>query len=48
MSKEKLWFTHWPEGVPKTLEIPDNISVDDMLKKMATEHPNEEALAFHG
>jgi long-chain acyl-CoA synthetase len=48
MSKEKLWFKYWPEDVPKTIEIPADISVDDMLKSIASEHPNLPAITFHG
>lgn len=45
---EKPWYKYWPEGVPKKIDIPDNISVDDMLKQQASEHPENLALAFHG
>jgi len=45
---EKLWFKYWPEGVPKKLEIPDDISVDDMLKAQANDNPDNPAMAFHG
>ena len=45
---EKLWFKYWPEGVPKKLEIPDDISVDDMLKAQAKDNPENPAMAFHG
>ncbi|MHA1131419.1 MAG: long-chain-fatty-acid--CoA ligase [Candidatus Helarchaeota archaeon] len=48
MNQEKLWYKYWPENVPKNIDIPDNISVDDMLKTMATDHPDAIALAFHG
>ncbi len=48
MSEEKLWYKYWPENVPKTIEIPDNISVDDMLKEQAKNNPDYPALAFHG
>jgi len=44
----KLWYKYWPENVPKTIEIPDDISVDDMLKEQATKNPQFPALAFHG
>ncbi|HUX98598.1 MAG TPA: long-chain fatty acid--CoA ligase [Candidatus Deferrimicrobium sp.] len=48
MSKDKLWYKYWPEGVPKTIEIPVDISVDDMLRSVANEHPTLPAVAFHG
>ena len=45
---EKLWYKYWPEGVPKNLDIPDNISVDDMLDEQAKNNPEFLAMAFHG
>jgi long-chain acyl-CoA synthetase len=48
MSNSKPWFKYWPENVPKTIEIPEDISVDDMLKELATKHPDLPAMAFHG
>jgi len=48
MSEEKLWYKYWPENIPKTIEIPEDISVDDMLKEQATKNPQFPAMAFHG
>ncbi|NVM55515.1 MAG: long-chain fatty acid--CoA ligase [Candidatus Helarchaeota archaeon] len=48
MSQEKLWYQYWPEGIPKTIEIPGNISVDDMLDEQAEKNPDLLAMAFHG
>jgi len=48
MSEEKLWYKNWPENIPKTIEIPEDISVDDMLKEQASKNPQFPAMAFHG
>lgn len=48
MSEEKLWYQNWPENIPKVIEIPEDISVDDMLKEQANKNPQFPAMAFHG
>ena len=43
---ERLWHKFWPDDVPKNLDIPDNISVDDMFKEVVKKNPELIAINF--
>ncbi|NHI94380.1 MAG: long-chain fatty acid--CoA ligase [Candidatus Lokiarchaeota archaeon] len=43
---DRLWYKFWPDDVPKNLDIPEDISVDDMFRKVAKENPELIALHF--
>ncbi|TFG26588.1 MAG: hypothetical protein EU532_09405, partial [Promethearchaeota archaeon] len=47
MSDQKLYYKHWPEGVPKEVEIPD-ISLVDSLENTVKKFPNNVATYFMG
>lgn len=44
--EKKLWHQFWPGDVPKNLDIPDTISIDDMFKEVANENPDLPVLHF--
>jgi long-chain acyl-CoA synthetase len=44
---ERPWHAFWPEGVEKSLEYPE-VSVYEMLKNSAKEHPDRPAIVFYG
>jgi len=44
---ERPWHTHWPEGVPKTIDYPD-IPVHQLLRRAAKEHGSRAAVTFYG
>jgi long-chain acyl-CoA synthetase len=48
MSEEKLWYKYWPENIPKTIEIPEDITVDDILKEQAIKKSQFPAMVFYG
>lgn len=43
---EKIWFKNWPEGVPKSVEIP-NIAVPELLKIAAEKYGDNTAIIFY-
>ena len=45
---DRIWYKNWPEDVPKNLDIPEDISVDDMLVNMAQKNPDLPAMVFKG
>ena len=47
MSDQKLYYKHWPEGVPKVVEIPD-ISLVDSLENTVKKFPDKVATYFMG
>ena len=47
MSDQKLYYKHWPEGVPKEVEIPD-ISLVDSLENTVKKFPDKVATYFMG
>ncbi|MHA1378527.1 MAG: long-chain-fatty-acid--CoA ligase [Candidatus Helarchaeota archaeon] len=46
MSEEKIWYRYWPEGVPKTINIP-KISLDTILKNTAQKYPEATATTYY-
>lgn len=44
---EKVWFTHWPEGVPKSLDY-GNRPLLDYLSRVAEEVPDRIAIQYYG
>jgi len=44
---EKPWLSHWPKGVPQSLEYPE-ISMGEMLRGSASKTPKNPALYFQG
>jgi long-chain acyl-CoA synthetase len=47
MSDQKIYYKHWPEGVPKEVEIPE-ISLVDSLENTAKKFPDKVATYFMG
>ncbi|MHA1669704.1 MAG: AMP-binding protein [Promethearchaeota archaeon] len=47
MSDQKIFYQHWPEGVPKEVEIP-NISLIDSLENTVQKFPDSMATYFMG
>jgi long-chain acyl-CoA synthetase len=45
ITKEKLWFKHWPATVPKSLNYP-NISLHGLLQKTAEQYPEKVVLSY--
>ncbi|OYD08338.1 long-chain-fatty-acid--CoA ligase [Paludifilum halophilum] len=45
--KEKVWFRHYPESIPATLEYPD-VPITYYLEKAAADFPDLEAIHFMG
>ncbi|MHA1269975.1 MAG: long-chain-fatty-acid--CoA ligase [Candidatus Helarchaeota archaeon] len=45
---DRLWYKYWPEDIPKNIEIPEDISVDDMLKEACKKYSNYPAMVFKG
>ncbi|MHA1315632.1 MAG: long-chain-fatty-acid--CoA ligase [Candidatus Helarchaeota archaeon] len=45
---ERIWHQHYPEGVPKNLDIPDDISIDDIFKETAAKYPDFPVMSFKG
>ena len=43
----RLWFRHWPDGVPRTLGYPA-ITLDGLLSDAATNHPDVRATIYRG
>ena len=46
VKEDKLWHKFWPSDVPKNLDIPDNLSVDEMFRNTAKNNPDLSALFF--
>jgi len=44
---ERPWFKHWPEGVPKTIEVP-KVPLHQILRDTAKAHPDQIATVFYG
>jgi len=44
---EKSWFSHWPEGVPRSIQYPER-SLGEVLRKSATEAPDRAAIIYFG
>jgi long-chain acyl-CoA synthetase len=42
---DRPWYRHWPESVPKTIDIPD-IGLGDILRDTACQHPDHRAIVF--
>jgi long-chain acyl-CoA synthetase len=42
---DRPWYRHWPEGVPKMIDIPA-IGLGDLLRDTAHQHPNRRAVVF--
>jgi len=42
---EKLWYKVWPEGVPKTVEIPE-IPLHEVLRQAAKKFPNKSFIIY--
>jgi long-chain acyl-CoA synthetase len=47
MSDRKIYYKHWPEGVPKEVKIP-NISLVDSLENSAKKYPSNPVTYFMG
>ncbi|MHA1309795.1 MAG: long-chain-fatty-acid--CoA ligase [Candidatus Helarchaeota archaeon] len=45
---DRLWYKYWPEDIPKNIDIPDDISIDDMLKGTVSKYPDYPAMVFKG
>ncbi|OGS49388.1 MAG: long-chain fatty acid--CoA ligase [Euryarchaeota archaeon RBG_16_68_13] len=43
---EKPWHRHWPDGVPRTIEVPD-IPLHELLRRAAREHGSRPAISFY-
>lgn len=46
VEENKLWHQFWPDDVPKNLDIPENMSVDDMFRDVANKNPDLPVLHF--
>jgi long-chain acyl-CoA synthetase len=46
-SSDKIWLRHYPEGVPPTIEIPDQ-SLVDVVQKSVLKHPDRVAFIYYG
>ncbi len=42
---DRPWYRHWPEGVPRMIDIPE-IGLGDMLRDTARRYPGNKALIF--
>ena len=47
MSDQKIFYKHWPEGVPKDISIP-NITLVDCLENSARKYPDNPVTYFMG
>lgn len=45
---ERLWHQYYPKDVPKNIDIPDDVSIDDIFVNTAKKHPELPALSFKG
>ncbi|MBD3228017.1 MAG: AMP-binding protein [Candidatus Lokiarchaeota archaeon] len=45
---DRMWYKHWPEDIPKNIDIPEDMSVDDMLKDTVEKYPDYPAMVFKG
>lgn len=43
--KEKPWFKHWPEEVPRHLDYPDK-GIGEIFDETAKKYPNNTAVIF--
>ncbi len=44
---ERPWFSHWPAGVPRTIEYP-RVPVERLLRQAADSNPDSVATVFYG
>ncbi|MHA1231421.1 MAG: long-chain-fatty-acid--CoA ligase [Candidatus Helarchaeota archaeon] len=43
---DRLWYKFWPEDIPKNIDIPENLSLTEMLDNTIKDYPDLPAMVF--